>query len=163
MASGYVDVSPLQMKLLLFEKVHVEARYAPDQSDKQWAPNFEFQDTPIALDVSVAEKPGKVDGESTREYRVAVQLRVYEDPESSQNPPYSVDVSANAWFHVDPRYKSDQCLTLVEVNGASLVIGAIREEVARVTSRSHLGTLTLPTLRVVPSKNDKEEVAHNTK
>lgn len=156
MSAGSVQVSPLQMKALLFDEVHIQALHGTNDWKERWAPDFKFQDTPIALDVSVSGKPDKKEDEPSREYRVSVRLRVYEEPEASQKPPYFINVCANAWFVVMDDYPADRCLTLVEVNGASLVIGAIREEVARVTSRCHLGTLMLPTLRVVPGAPESE-------
>lgn len=75
-----------------------------------------------------------------------------EDPAAP--PPYEVDVTARGFFRVHEGYPKDRADLLIEVNGASILYGAVRELVSNFTARSMRGTLILESLSFAPSVAD---------
>lgn len=85
---------------------------------------------------------------------VEMTVAIPNDPEDGKRAPYTLDIQAQAWIEVVDTIPSDKRREFVEVNGASLILGAIRELVLQVTGRSGLGPMLLPTLRFTPQPTD---------
>jgi len=143
-----VVASPLQLRHLVFSRVCVAADFKAGKALELRAPEFDFEGVEIRVRIGVAVLEEADPG--PRGYRVDVELQIPNSPGGERRSPYSVEVHAQGWFDVVADLPPERRLSIVEVNGASMVIGAIRDEVARITSRSAFGTLTLPTLRIVP-------------
>ncbi|MFE8031902.1 hypothetical protein [Thiohalocapsa marina] len=147
-----LTLSPLQLRQLLFTRVRVEARYSAEEAPSHWAPSFDFSDTEIQLNVEMGEREND-DPSVGHDYRMGVRLQLVPSESEDNGIPYLVDVEASAWLRfIDQSLAAAKRRSVVEVNGASMIIGAIRDEVARITARSALGTLTLPTLRIIPTE-----------
>jgi|TARA_R110001583_G_scaffold193799_1_gene363118 preprotein translocase subunit SecB len=148
MPSDVLTASPLQLKQLLFVRVHVEAENSEKFPDGIWAPEFDFAGVRLGhhIDVTPAEKL-----ENGRfQYVIAVIFQVFNEDAESQACPYILDIEARALFEMRPMENEEKRDSLVRVNGASMVIGAIREQVTLLTSRCLYGPLTLPSFRVEP-------------
>ena len=143
-----VVASPLQLRHLVFSRVCVAADFKAGEAIELRAPEFDFEGVEIRVRIGVAAL--EEENPDPRGYRVDVELQIPNAPGGERRSPYSVDVHVQGWFEVVADLPAERRLSIVEVNGASMVIGAIRDEVARITSRSAFGTLTLPTLRIVP-------------
>jgi len=148
MPSDVLTASPLQLKQLLFVRVHVEAENSEKFPEGIWAPEFDFAGVRFGhhVDVTPAEKL-----ENGRfQYVIAVVFQVFNEDEESQACPYILDIEARALFEMRPMDDEEMRDNLVRVNGASMMIGAIREQITLLTSRSIYGPLTIPSLRVEP-------------
>lgn len=148
MPSDVLKASPLQLKQLLFVRVHVEAENSEKFADGIWAPEFDFSGVRLGhrIDVTPAEKL-----ESGRfQYVIAVVFQVFNEDDAVKACPYILDIEARALLEMSPMEDEGKRDSLVRVNGASMVIGAIREQITLLTSRSIYGPLTLPSFRVEP-------------
>lgn len=145
--------SPLQLERLLFIKILVEAN--PQYDDAIPAFDYEFNGTPIIFEVGCG--PSDDEAENPSEFIVRVRLMINNESPDEQQAPYSVDLDAHAVFRLHPDFKCDDRQDLVKINGASMVISAMREQISLLTGRSVYGPMTLPSLRVLPAKNEIEK------
>lgn len=137
-----VNPSPLQLKQIIFSKVSVEA--APE--DTEFEAEFDFDGVVINTEVMTAIREGEED--DPRNFMLALK---YEIPnEEGKQAPYSIFLEAHGWFELAPIYDIDKRKDMVTVNGASMIVGAMREMVSQITGRSANGPMTLPSLRFVP-------------
>ena len=87
-----------------------------------------------------------------------VTLRVTmtaEDP--AMLPQYEIDVTARGFFHIEESYPTERAALLVEVNGTSILYGAIRELVSNFTARSSQGGLILESMSFAPKESSQAE------
>jgi hypothetical protein len=149
MAVDHVEMSPLQLVKLAYTGIHVEPFIHRDENERELPPATEFSGVDIACRTGMRPLPASEN--EPPEYMVEVGISLSEEQVAAHRLPYVVEVGA--WGHfrlisdVDPAKRD----SLVEVNGASLVVGALRELVADLTARCPYGTMTLPTLRFVPA------------
>ena len=143
--TGDLAQSPLQLKQLLFHKIHVEAARESTGAESMWAPDFDFEGISITVNLMVGHHENQAD--DPREYIVRLTLSVKDEPESGKFPPYIVDVEAEGYFELQPVFEIEERDSIVRVNGGSVVVGAIRELITQLTARSVFGPMTLPTLR----------------
>ena len=149
MAVDHVEMSPLQLVKLAYTGIHVEPFVHRDENEQELPPATEFSGVDIACRTGMRPLPASEN--QPPEYMVEVGISLAEEQVAAHRLPYVVEVGA--WGHfrlisdVDPAKRD----SLVEVNGASLVVGALRELVADLTARCPYGTMTLPTLRFVPA------------
>ena len=148
MPSDVLTVSPLQLKQLLFVRVHVEAENSEKFPQGIWAPEFDFAGVRIGQHVDVT--PAKKLENGHFQYVIAVVFQVFNEDEEAEACPYILDIEARALFEMRPMDDEEMRDSLVRVNGASMMIGAIREQITLLTSRSIYGPLTIPSLRVEP-------------
>ncbi|MCY0852601.1 protein-export chaperone SecB [Cupriavidus sp. D39] len=85
------------------------------------------------------------EGQEARDYMVSLSIQVNDGPDKVI--PYKIDVACVGYFSIphglpDPVLRAD----IAVVNGASLLYGAIREQVSNITSRCWYGELQLPSL-----------------
>jgi len=147
-----VILSPLQMERLLFNRVHVEINTKHDANIT--APEFDFDGLPIITEIASAVKSGQEENPS--DFLVKVHVAILNKDDERQAP-YTVDVEAQAVFHLNEAFGAPDRGELVRVNGSSMIIGAIRETITQITSRSVFGPFILPSLRVQPVTSEQAE------
>lgn len=158
MSEAALQFSPLQLKQLLFKRIHVEANSDVDRVEELWGPGFDFSGTKFETNLSL----GVAEGQETdpRNFLVTVRLSISNTEEKST--PYNVDIEAVGEFELAPIYPVSDREAIVHVNGASMIVGVIREMIAICTARSVFGQLTLPTLRFVPPEAASSAAAEST-
>lgn len=153
-----LEAAPLQMRDLTFNKVYIEPNPAFEAETQGSATEFDWQDVDIQVSVGLgAERDTETEDDARAGYFVHVEVTLPEAPQEGQPAPYQVSVDAYAWFSVSPAVPPEKRQDLVSVNGASLILGAIREQVANITARSRFGMLALPTLRFIPEANNSTD------
>lgn len=130
-------LSPLQLKAHRFTQLHLEA--VP-----QGVPG-----TPVELENRLSW--GRLE-KSPLEWRV--ELHVSFAPSESQPGPYKGSADVIGFFEVAESWPEENRETLVTVNGASLLYGAIREMILTLSSRCSHGEFLLPTLRFSPPEQE---------
>ena len=143
-------LSPLQLKSHRFTQLHLEGipKGIPDGD----------------VEVTTTLGVGRHVTES-REWRV--DLKVTFEPKGGQNGPYRGTSEIVGFFEILDGWPEKDCESLVAINGASLLYGAIREMVLMMSSRSSHGEFLLPTLRfqapqqspAIAAKSPAKEVA----
>lgn len=93
--------------------------------------------------------PKEVDEAGFKKFVVAMILQIPNSDEDEVLAPYTIDVQAQALFEMAPMEDEEKRESLMKINGASVIISAIREQITQITARSIYGPLTLPTLRVL--------------
>jgi len=146
-----MELSPLQLKQLIFTRLHVETAAALDQVETLWAPTFDFTGVTIKVDVSLST-PEAASPDQSALFMLTVHLNIPNEPGNGNIAPYTIDMAAQAWFELAPAFASEKREELVSINGASLVVGAMREMVQQMTARSAFGPMLLPTLRFLPER-----------
>ena len=142
-----VKISPLQLLRLVFEKINIETGDSIDKAQENWAPNFDFKDVEIKTEVTFGIKEGQEDNPT--DFMISVRLFI-ENSNAEIKVPYLVDVKAHGWFELAPIYPVDKRESIMLINGGSMVVGAIREQILQITSRSAFGPLTIPSLKLEP-------------
>ncbi len=131
--------SPIQLRHVIYTKVAV----APSVSEKNSVGKtigFDFNGVNIRAKVGVAGKPGQED--DPRDFLIDLEITI--DNAEGKTAPYNVDIGVIGVFNVLPGLPKEKRESLVTVNGASILYGAIREIVLSLTSRFASGVLTLP-------------------
>lgn len=146
-----VQLSPLQMKHLIFTKIVVELADSLEKTNELWAPNFDMNGVIVQTEISTAMPDDQIGNPIN--FMVTMRLSILNEKENSKKSPYKIDIAAQAWFDISTGIEVSKRDDLVRINGASLMMGAIRELVIQLTSRSGFGALTLPTLRFMPAAN----------
>lgn len=145
--------SPLQLQRLFFIKMLVEAN--PQYDGEKPAFDYEFSGTPFLFEVGCG--PSSEEADNSNEFIVRVRLAIANENSDEQQAPYSIDLDAHAVFRLHPDFECEDRQDLVKINGASMVIAAMREQVSLLTGRSVYGPMTLPSLRVLPVPKDLKE------
>lgn len=151
-----VQLSPLQMKHLIFTKIVVELADSLEKTNELWAPSFDMSGVIVLTEISTAMPDDQVNDPVN--FMVTMRLAILNEAEGSKKAPYKIDIAAQAWFDISTGIEVGKREDLVRINGASLMMGAIRELVIQLTSRSGFGALTLPTLRFMPAANENAPV-----
>ncbi|MFK0570339.1 hypothetical protein [Endozoicomonas sp.] len=140
-----VSFSPIQVKQLLFKKVLIEPRKPVDDDEGLWAPQFDFEGVEIKTDIMTAYDENEDD---PTHFMVCVRIQIAnEKKDGAKLAPYTVDVEGQAFIHLLAPFPAEMRESIVSVNGSTVVVGAIRELVSQLTSRSLYGPMVLPTLR----------------
>lgn len=153
-ASHEVQLSPIQLKQLIFTKIRVELSDGLEKTSELWAPNFKMDGVQIFNEITIAKPEDQIG--DPKNFMMTMRLAILNEAEGCKKAPYTIDLVAQAWLETalqnDPAQRED----MVRVNGASLILGAMRELVIQLTARSGFGPLMLPTLRFMPSLKDQE-------
>ena len=151
-----LELSPLQLKHLVFSRIHVEPAQLPEQPEAIWAPVFDFTDVTIRVDIS----SGVADQETDQptEFMITVRLAILNEEGKGKPAPYTIDMEAYAWFEISPNFPTTDRESLVRINGASLIIGSMRDMIQQITARFPFGPMLLPTLRIFPDKANEESL-----
>ncbi|MQM37952.1 hypothetical protein KBTX_01956 [wastewater metagenome] len=140
-----MEGSPLQLVSLVYTQIHVQpTAHAPASS--------EFDSLSLNCNVGFGELPDQ--GDDPRDYTVEVRLWVSDEQVREHRFPYHLDMGARGHFRIAPGLDASRRKTIVEINGASLLVGAIRDMVTTLTARSVHGPVTLPTLRFIPESEE---------
>ncbi|MCG5528834.1 protein-export chaperone SecB [Halorhodospira halochloris] len=149
MTVDHVEMSPLQLVRLAYTGIHVEPFIHQDENGQELPPATEFGEVDIACRTGMQQLP---EPKAERpEYVIEVGISISKEQVAEHRLPYVIDVSARGYFRLVGEVDADKRDSIVEINGASLVTGALRELVADLTARCPYGTMTLPTLRFVPA------------
>lgn len=146
--SRIIERAPLQLKQIFFTKLSVEAAQETEKVAQYWAPEFDFSDVPITTHLELAVREDQPDHPT--DFKLVLRLSFGTEAEVRQKVPYIIDVCAHAYFQMDKTFQTENRESLVRVNGASMMLGAIREQILMMTSRSVFGPLSLPSLRFLP-------------
>jgi hypothetical protein len=118
--------SQLQLEDLLFPVLEMRTNTAHDQQGERAGTLLQY-----------GQQLQKVEGQS-RKYGLMVSVR--SDNENSKNPPYTFTVEAYAILSVSGTVLDAEAeSSLVLSNGLSIVMGAMRERLADLTSRAPWG------------------------
>lgn len=140
-----VSASPLQLKQIIFSKVEVEALA---DNDNEFDADFDFDGVLINTEVMTAIKEGEE--ADPQNFMVALKYEIPNEENQEKTAPYTIAIEAQGWFELAPIYDIEKRKDMVTVNGASMIVGAMREMVSQITGRSINGPMTLPSLRFVP-------------
>lgn len=151
-----ITSSPLQMKQLTFTKVYIEAN--PDlykEDDPLKAPEYDLEGVNIGH--KFRSECLDTDSKEPQLYYLELCLALPNKKGIGTPSPYFIDLCAHAVFEIDESCPLELRKSIVDVNGASMILGAMREVITQNTARSVYGPLTLPTLRFLPEDNQTEE------
>lgn len=125
-------LSAIQIKQHLFTRVEVHC----DPACRK-APENESYEVTLAATEPTWDSVGSV-------WRMNVDVR-FGPSDEAQPVRYQGHLSVQGSFEVHPEFAEEKRLDLVRMNGGSLLLGAIREMVLTITSRSARGPFELPT------------------
>ncbi|MBE7373031.1 protein-export chaperone SecB [Pseudomonas lopnurensis] len=134
--------SPLQVKHYHFSHLALTAR--PDFDIERLAgsePYPSFAGTELKHDVTLAE-PADEDDPT----QFAVILSVQCEPEEGSPFPYSFAAEMEGIFEIEDEGPLEARKRLVVVNGASVLLGALREQLLALSARHKYGPFLLPCL-----------------
>jgi preprotein translocase subunit SecB len=143
-----VSSSPLQLKQIIFSKVEVEAV----DNDSAFDADFDFNGVVINTEIMTAIKEGEE--ADPQNFIVALKYEIPNEEGQEKIAPYTIALEAQGWFELAPIYDVEKRKDMVTINGASMIVGAMREMVSQITGRSINGPLTLPSLRFTPSDDE---------
>lgn len=141
-----MEISPLQLKQIVFTQVLIELSAGIEQAKEIWAPDFDMTGVEIRTQVETAIEQGTEEDPKT--FIVRVNLTI--PNEMGKAAPYKVGLDAYGVFELAPVYPVNKRQGIIYVNGASIIVGAMREMITMFTSRAAFGAFTLPTLRFIP-------------
>jgi preprotein translocase subunit SecB len=94
--------------------------------------------------------------------RVQIRLRVRFQPSHSGNFPYTFRIDVIGFFNTPATAANRDPLSLLQVNGSSILFGAAREMIANFTSRGPFRSILLPSVSFVPDNLNKQPPAPQT-
>lgn len=153
--AGEMELSPLQLKQLVFSKFFCEAIAELENAENLWAPTFDFDGVQLKTEVLTALQEGQED--DPRDFMVAVRFSILNNIADSKKAPYTIEIHAQGWFELAPICPPEEREQLVRVNGASMILSTMRELITQFTARSVFGALTIPTLRFLPNGKKTKE------
>lgn len=138
-----MSLIPLQLERSFFTKLHIDVNqeYRTEQNKTE---NAEVE---IAVGLNVAQH-------NTDPHRYQIRLTI-DGIEGKEAPtPYNISLQIVGYFVVDNEFEHNHIAKLVEINGASILYSAAREQVLNVTGRGPWGAFQLPTINF---NNTKEK------
>jgi len=159
--------SPLQLSEIFFVHTDIKPRSGPDVTTPPAArTRFYFSNTDMTSTVEHAIAP---DDENSSLSNVLITLRIILDGDGENPPPYLVDVKCVGYFTISKAAFPDleKRYDVAVVNGASLLYGAIREQILNTTLRMWYGELLLPAVTFfqnapsIATKNESAVVQDN--
>ena len=118
-----MSASPLQLKQIIFSKVEVEAV----DDDSAFDADFDFDGVLINTEIMTAIKEGEE--ADPQNFIVALKYEIPNEEEQEKTVPYTIALEAQGWFELAPIYDIEKRKDMVTVNGASMIVGAMREMV----------------------------------
>lgn len=154
--------SPVQLMQLMFKHVKVELdpeHQAPEQINPLTSV-FTFDGVNLSSEVGIAE--ADMNHERGRIYFVELRLMVDNapDPETPNQKfaPYKIDVAVEGLILIPKgAEKLGDPEDLAAVNGASMLWGAVREQITAISSRMRAGPVVMPSMNFHDLKKDKKE------
>ncbi|MEW6563305.1 MAG: hypothetical protein AB1400_08770 [Pseudomonadota bacterium] len=124
---------PLQLKQYFFTQIECNAN-----------PEYRPEGT-VNIDSKFVAAPSE-DGPGV----FTAELSMWVNEETSENPPYFIKISGFCVLQAAPDVSPEMANQLAVTSGAQVLVGAIREEIARLTARGPWGTFMLPLIPVSP-------------
>lgn len=121
--------SPLQLDRYFFTKVQVTA--CPDSNCSHKGRIETHVDCGVHKD-------------EPRKFRICLNVKLAKD--GNDCPGHDVEMETVGLFHVAEACPEEKVLPIVQVNGPSILYGAIREMLANITARTSHGPFVLPTV-----------------
>lgn len=157
-----MKASPVQLMQLMFKHVRVDfdpEHQAPEVINPLTSV-FTFDGVSLSSEVGI----GEADMNHERGRLYIVELRAVVDnvpnPKATNQrfAPYKIDVAVEGLILI-PRgaEKVGDAEDLAAVNGASMLWGAIREQVTTITSRMRAGPVVMPTMNFLDLKKANRE------
>lgn len=125
--------APLQLEQSYFLKLGIEANL-DYQTGEEADDEIDF-----GLKVEVAPHPED-------ENRYQIMLTLDEFRSSGPALPYDIDIKIVGFFKMAKEFEHDNKEHLTQVNGATMLYGAAREQVLSITGRGPFGPYQIPTV-----------------
>lgn len=122
--------SPLQLERYHFREIHLQCA--------------ETADPEVAGRLATRLNCGR-NTQNPRQWRVELAVTFGNEPNSKPTP-YKGSIAVEAFFAVHPDFPEEKMEGLIEVTGASMVYGVIRECLSNLTARGPHGMYILPSV-----------------
>lgn len=140
-------ISPLRLDKFLVDRIHVEANSDYDKRDE----------LVLALDVDPQHLRHT---EDTDVHQLILAVRFGRAEEDAEGTPYFGEAVGRAFFHIEGDDMSEEDKAqLILMNGAAILYGLLRGQIAQITSMSHFGMFLLPPTDLVEAFRDKLALA----
>lgn len=130
-----MGVFPLQLRQYFFTKVTSEA-------NPEYDPTGNLRGTHITPNFS----SNLLDGQNA----IAIDCVISVDRDASENVPYFFEIAAFGVLDILADTPLEIALSNAQVSGIQILVGAIREKLAGITSRGPWGAFMLPIIPIVP-------------
>jgi preprotein translocase subunit SecB len=138
-------ISPLRLDHYLIDSVEIEANTAYDRRDELVG----------TMDVDPQHLLHK---ERPDVHQLVLTVAFGLSDEDPSGAPYTGRIVGRAYFHLEGEDLSEQDkVNLIVVNGAAILYGLLRGQVAQITAMSHFGSFLLPPVNLVEAFNRKAE------
>jgi len=136
-------ISPLLLDRFLVDRIHVEANSDYDKRDE----------LVLTLDVDPQHLRHNEDPDV---HQLILAVRFGRTEEDSAGTPYFGEAVGRAFFHIEGKDLSEkEKAELVLMNGAAILYGLLRGQIAQITAMSHFGTFLLPPTNLVEAFRNK--------
>ena len=137
-------LSPLQLKQDHFKALSVRSMpdYDMDAADFGGTPYPQMKTERIATRIIL----GTATATDIQKQNFLVELHLAYEPEAGELFPYTLHAEIEGIFELDSAEPLEEQKHLVAVNGASLLAGAIREQILTLTARHQYGPVLIPSL-----------------
>jgi preprotein translocase subunit SecB len=116
-------------------------RYFFTEQEVKANPGFiHDQGTPVLMDFFCKTEYSKLDN-GDRSYGIVASVSL--NQEGSQNPPYFFSISAFGIVVAREDLEAGDIESMIEMSGAQMLLGAIRERLAEMTGRGPWGAINL--------------------
>lgn len=126
---------PLQLKQYFFTQIECNANPDYDQAVNGIGSFIDFKFVVLPF--------------NGQEDALGVELTIWVDEEKSTNPAYLFKISAFGILHVAEGTTMEAATQLAHLTGTQILVGAIREEIAHLTSRGPWGVFMLPIIPLI--------------
>lgn len=135
-------LSPLQLKHYHFKALSIRSMpdFDMDAADYGGTPYPHMKPERIATRIILGTAT------DTQKQNFLVELHLAYEPEPGELFPYTVHTEVEGIFELDSAEPQDEQKQIVAVNGASLLVGAIREQILSLTARHQYGPVLIPSL-----------------
>lgn len=128
---------PLQLKKYFFTQIECNAN-----------PDYDLAGNTMGSKIDCNFAVNLVDGQDDA---FGIEFSAWLDIDASENPPYTFKISAFGVFNIAPNTPLEVATQFAHVTGAQILVGATREEIARITSRGPWGAFMLPIIPFSPA------------
>jgi preprotein translocase subunit SecB len=147
--------SPLQLRHYFFTKLEIAEREGGTLNPRPASEPFDFDGVAINTLIDFGTGEGQKGNPTDFALRIGVKI----ENKEGKPAPYNLAVEMIGYFSVDPAIPVAERKSIVIINGASLLFGAIREMVTTLSSRSARGVIVLPTVNFLNLKEQLAEVS----
>lgn len=131
------DEAPLRLEAYFIENISME-------TNPQFDPMVDEYEGHISVEPEILVR--KTD-DGVRQ--LVLRVRYVPKPDGEGGLPYSIDVTGRDFFSFpDPDLPEEQRFQMLIFNGASILFGLLRAEVAHITALGAAGSMLLPTVNL---------------